>query len=170
MRAVISLAAMLSASAVHLGAAEASTLAYSGRCVDQSYSKQGEQDADLTSEAGKAITCDFATISQFDNGRKFVQIATKRGRLSPLGFAGSTLDTSSNPRLTIMPIDRIYLPVPLPGKSETVDGVEGFCFFQGHNLLKSDSLSCTAKIDIGTQKLIYRINFRITDVDLVPGP
>jgi hypothetical protein len=62
-----------------------------------------------------------------------------------------------------MPLEKIYLPHSDPSKPETINGVEGFCFLDGKlNVRALKAVSCAAKIELGTQKLVYSVNVRVT--------
>lgn len=151
--------------------AAAATYAYDATCGD-SVSKQGDQNADLTKDPGSPIRCTGITLSQLDNGRILIQILEKTSHLTPLGFSGSSWDYEINPSFVTLPIERIALPhATNPGVAQMVSGVEGFCFLDGSlNIKKLSSVACTAKIEIGPQKLIYRVAAHINGVGrLVPG-
>jgi len=154
-----------------LSTAMAKTYFYDAVCED-SYSKQGEMEQDLTRKKGKPISCDAVVLSFLDNGHILLQFAEKSSHVTPLGFAGSKLDYDLNPNFVTMPLEKIYLPHSSnPGNPEFIGGVEGYCFFDGKlNITNLNVVSCTVKIEIGTQKLIYKINARITSVGKpVPG-
>ena len=141
----------------------AGTYVYPAVC-EKSYSKQGEQSEDLTKKSGRPIKCDSVVLSMLENGNVLIQIAEKSSQLTPLGFGGQGLDFETNPNFVTVPLKRIYLPhASNPSTSQVVDGIEGFCFLDGKlNIRALASLSCSGKIEIGTQKLIYNIRVRIT--------
>jgi len=154
-----------------LTTAMAKTYFYDALC-DDSYSKQGEIEQDLTKIKGKPISCNAVVLSFLDNGHILLQFAEKSSHVTPLGFAGSKLDYDLNPNFVTMPLEKIYLPHSSnPSKAEFISGVEGYCFFDGKlNITNLNVVSCTAKIEIGTQKLIYKIHAHITSVGKpVPG-
>lgn len=162
----------LTVAILFLGAhsAIAATYHYPAVC-EKSYSKQGEQNEDLTKKDGREIKCDSVILSFPINGRVLVQIADKTSQLTPLGFGGSGLDYEANKNYVTVPLERIYLPHSSnSAASQVVDGIEGFCFLDGKlNIRSLSSLSCSGKIEIGTQKLIYSIQVHITGLgQLVP--
>jgi len=149
----------------------AKTYLYEATC-ENSYSKQGEMAQDLTKKKGEPISCDSVVLSMLDNGHVLLQFVEKSSHLTPLGFAGSKLDYEANPNFVTMPLEKVYLPhSSKPDKPEFIEGFEGYCFLDGKlNITKLGGISCAAKIEIGTQKLIYRINARIKSVgEPVPG-
>jgi|1186.fasta_scaffold158393_2 hypothetical protein len=90
----------------------------------------------------------------------------------PLGFAGGSLDRKTNPKLLIMPLDRIYPvrdlgtdPAEIYRRSASGEGVlqgaEGFCFFDSHQLPAAKSVSCVAKHESGNDKIIYRVEMEL---------
>ncbi len=167
--AAIILGAFLSSAGLS-STAIAKTYIYDAVC-EGSYSKQGEIEQDLTKKKGRPISCDSVVLSFLDNGHVLFQLMEKSSHLTPLGFAGNKLDYDLNPNFVTMPLENIYLPHSDPGKPEFVGGVEGYCFLDGKlNIANLSGVSCTAKIEIGTQKLVYKINARITSVGKpVPG-
>ena len=137
-----------------------------------SYSKQGEQSEDFNKKSGRPIRCDGLILSLPDNGNVLIQILDKSSQLTPLGFGGSGFDLESHPNLLTVPLKRIYLPHSInPNTSQVVNGIEGACFLEGKaNIRSLDGMSCVGKIEIGTQRLIYNIEVRITGVgESVPG-
>lgn len=168
MRATWSIAAIIFTFAQY---SVATTYFYPATCHD-SRSKQGEQSDDLTKQTGRTVNCDSVVLSLLDNGNVQVQFAQKTGNLSPLGFAGAGIDYEINPALATIPLARIYLPHSNnPNTPQVVDGIEGYCFLEGKiNIRSLSSISCAAKMEIGPQKLIYKINAQITGPgQKVPG-
>lgn len=150
---------------------KAETFLYKATC-DKSYSKQGEDSADLTKIPGRPVHCDYLVLSFLENGHVLIQVGEKRANITPLGFGGSGLDYDANPNFVTVPIDRIYFPhQSRPGTPESVGGVEGFCFLGGRiNVRRLSDISCAAKIEIGMQKLIYHINVDVIGIGSpVPG-
>lgn len=145
--------------------AMAGTYVYPAVC-EKSYSKQGEQLEDLTKKSGNPIKCDSVILSFSDNGSMLIQISEKGSKLTTLGFSGGRFDLESNPNLVTVPLTRIYLPHSSnPNNSQVIDGIEGFCFLEGKvNIRSLTSMSCVGKIEIGTQRLIYNVQVRITGV------
>jgi hypothetical protein len=151
--------------------AMAGSYVYPAVC-EKSYSKQGEQTDDLTKKSGRPIKCDSVILSLPENGNVLIQISDKSSQLTPLGFGGSGFDLESNPNLVTVPLKRIYLPHSSnPSTSQVIDGIEGFCFLEGKvNIRSLAGMSCVGKIEIGTQRLIYNVQVRITGVgQSVPG-
>jgi len=164
-------AALMTSATAGLSHAEAKTYAYDVACNTNSYSKQGEQQEDLTRQLGKPIRCDGLVISILDNGRTLFQFAEKKGNVSAIGFAGSEFDYDFNPNMVTVKLDSIYLPHP-NSKSvpEKLSGIEGYCFIEGSaNIRKLTALSCTAKIEIGTQRLVYTVEVRFIGVGKAIG-
>lgn len=160
----LSLVIMLLAIA-RMSPAMAMTYVYDATC-ENSYSKQGEQEEDLAKQRGKPIKCDAVVLSLLENGRVLFQITQKTSKLTPLGFAGPGLDFDSNPNFITLPLESIYIPHSTnPSNPEKIEGVEGFCFFDGKaNLRALTKASCAAKIEIGTQRLVYHVDVRITGI------
>jgi hypothetical protein len=132
---------------------------YKAICKD-SYSKQGEDQDDLTKVRGKPIKCDSVVLALLDNGHVLFQVTEKTGKLTPLGFAGPGLDYDTNPNFVTLPVQNIYLPRPNTSASavESIQGVEGFCFFDGGaNIRALTHANCAAKIQLGTERLVYHI-------------
>jgi hypothetical protein len=149
----------------------ADTYVYNGTC-EHSYSKQGEPEVDLTKQLGKPISCDAITLSIMANGHVLIQFAQKKGPVTPLGFAGDHLDYDSNPNFVTVPLNRIYLQhTSAPGNPEVIDGIEGYCFLDGPmNLRALRGLSCAAKVELGTQRLVYHIEAHAFGLgELVPA-
>lgn len=145
-----------------LSPAIAETYLYNASC-EKSYSIQGAQSDDLTKKAGRPIRCDFLVLSLLDNGHVLLQIVDNDSQLTPTGFAASRLDYDANPNFITMPLEKIYLPHSAPSNPETISGIEGFCFLDGKlNVRALKAVSCAAKIELGTQKLVYSINVRVT--------
>ncbi len=150
----------------------ARTYVYEATC-GQSYSKQGEQEEDLTTMKGKSISCNSAILSFLDNGHVIFQVGEKKGQLTPLGFSGIGLDYDTSPNFATLPLDKVYLPhYTEPGTPEDVNGVEGFCFFDGKlNVRALHDVSCVAKIEFGTQRLVYHVDVKILGLgQAVPDP
>ena len=145
--------------------AMASSYVYDAICTN-SYSKQGEQQDDLTKQSGKPIKCDSAVLSLLDNGRVLLQVSEKKGKLTPLGFSGAGLDFDTNPNFITLPLQSIYLPHSTgTGNPEKIEGIEGFCFLDGKaNLRALTSATCVAKIEIGTQRLVYHVEVHIKGI------
>ncbi|MFZ6730627.1 hypothetical protein ACO0LG_01710 [Undibacterium sp. Ji42W] len=153
------------------GNAGAANYLYPAAC-EKSYSKQGEQSEDLTKINGRTINCDSVVVSMPKNGNIMISIIDKKSDLTPLGFAGSRFDLKINPNLTTLPLERIYLPhASNPKVPQVVNGIEGFCFLDRKlNFRALSGMSCSAKIEIGTQKLIYNIVVRIVGPgEIIPG-
>lgn len=149
----------------------AATYVYPAVC-EESTSKQGEQSDDLSTQAGKKVTCDSVILSFTDNGHVLVQFANKSESITPLGFGGDRIDYDSNPNFLTVPITRIYLPhASRPGTPQVVNGVEGFCFIDGKiNIRQLTSLSCAVKMEIGSQKLLYKVITNINGIGTkIPG-
>src|SRR5687768_4996153 len=136
-REMRSLVAVFVALAVPVEASAATAWIYNGPCKDGSL-KRGKTTDDLRSVGGETISCNQAILMELKNGRKLIHFNTKDG--TPLGFAGPIFDTKTNPKILIVPLDRIY-PVRDFGKDPkeimrrtgagegVLDGAKGFCFF-----------------------------------------
>jgi hypothetical protein len=151
-------------SLLNIHPAMAASYVYPAVC-QKSYSKQGEQSEDLTKQSGRPIKCDSVILSLPENGHVLVQLAQKgAGNLTPLGFGGDSMDYETNPSFVTVPLQRVYLPHSKNANTpQVVDGIEGFCFLGGKlNIRSLEEISCTAMIEIGTQKLIYNVKMRIT--------
>src|SRR5271165_6041587 len=81
--------------ATRMPQAAAATYTYPASCAG-SYSKQGDENADLTKVAGTQINCDAIVFSFPENGHALIQLAEKTSRLTSLGFAGNGLDYEFN--------------------------------------------------------------------------
>jgi len=140
---------------------------HSASC-EKSYSIHGAQSDNLTKQAGRPIRCDSLVLSLLDNGHVLLQIVDNDSNLTPTGFGASRLDYDANPNFITMPLERIYLPHSDPSKRETISsGVEGFCFLDGKLDFRAlKGVSCAAKVELGTQKLVYSINVRVTGLGL----
>jgi hypothetical protein len=103
-------------------------------------------------------------LSLLDNGRVLFQITEKASDLTPLAFSGNGFDYDTNPNFVTVLLDSIYLPHSTnPGNAEAVHGIEGYCFFDGKlNIRALNGASCVAKIEIGTQRLVYHIDIHMT--------
>jgi hypothetical protein len=157
--------------ATHPPQAAAATYTYPASCTG-SYSKQGNENADLTKLGGMQINCDAIVLSLPENGHVLIQVAEKTSHLTPLGFAGNGLDYEVNPNLVTIPLSRIYLPHSSdPSQPESIGGIQGFCFLDGKmNIRYITEIACTAKVELGTEKLIYNIKAKIHGVgQRVPG-
>jgi hypothetical protein len=153
-------------------ASAATAYFFKGQCHD-SRVKVGTLDADLRVEAGDPIHCETAVLIELKNGRKLMQFLTGLG---VLGFAGGTLDRSTNPTLTLLPIDRLY-PIRDLGTSSdeqfetaskgegALDGAEGFCFFEPKDLARVRSLSCVSKYVHGDIRTVHSIQMNVRKVD-----
>lgn len=166
---IIGLSIMVSLIIVQTCAAQ--SYYYEAACND-SYSKQGDDTADLTVVKGRPFNCDAFIISFLKNGNTLIQFVEKKSSLTPLGFAGGALDSDLNPNMVILHIDRVYLQHKAnPSNPEAIGGVEGFCFLDGKlNIRSLKEISCTSKIELGTEKLIYSVKARVTRIgERVPG-
>jgi hypothetical protein len=146
----------------HTSLARADTYFYKATC-EGSYSKQGSADADLTTHTGKPIGCDAVVLSLPANRHVLIQIPQKAVDMTALGFAGDQLDYKMNPNFVTLPLRRLYLPhLAHPSRPEVVDGIEGFCFIDAKaNIISMTQISCAAKVELGTDKLIYNIQVRV---------
>jgi hypothetical protein len=152
--------------------ANAKTYLYGASCGG-SYTKEGEQNDDLTKQSGKPISCTNIVFSIFDNGRTMLQIVDKSSHLTPLGFSGGRLDPDINPNFLTLPLDKIYLPhYSNPATPQTITGIEGFCFFDGKlNLRNLTSVSCAAKFELGSRRVVYHIDVKFSGIGaIVPEP
>jgi hypothetical protein len=142
--------------------AMAQTYLYDADCAG-SYSKQGEQQDDLTKQEGKPIACDSLVVSMLENGHVLVQIANKGSDALPLGFGGDGLDYKANPNFITLPLQRIYLPhAGDPAKPNVADGIEGYCFLDAKTDLSAiREIDCAAKMELGTGRKVYSIKSRI---------
>ena len=150
----------------------ASSYLYSASCGG-SYSKEGEPNEDLTKQKGKPILCTNVVLSIFDNGRTMFQLVDKGSRLTPFGFSGGKLDSDANPNFLTLPLDKLYLPhYSNPGSPQAISGIEGFCFFDGKlNLRNLTSVSCAAKFELGTRRIVYHIDVKFSGIGQpVPEP
>jgi hypothetical protein len=93
-----------------------------GRCTE-GIVKQGSPYVDMRNIRGSAISCDAATITEMDNGRKLVQFAQKHGKLLPPGFAGSEFKYTDGQYSLV--VDRIYPQRVVTGKA-LATSAEGF--------------------------------------------
>jgi hypothetical protein len=144
---------------------------YSTTCED-SYSKQGEQTENLEFAKGRPIRCDNVIFALLENGRVSIQIVDKSSNITPLGFTGSGLDYEANPNYVTIHLDSVSLPHKSnPGNPQTVQGIEGFCLVEGSfNIRSLTKFGCVAKIEIGTQKLIYSVTMKVKGIgEKVPG-
>ena len=142
----------------------ATSYVYSAVCKN-SYSKQGDQEEDLTKRPGKPIRCDSVVLSLLDNGHVMVQISERVGKLTPLGFAGVGLGYESNPNFITLPLRSIYVPHSTASGSrpEVIEGVEGFCFLEGRaNIRSLTAITCATRVQLGTERLVYHIEAAIT--------
>ncbi|HKH82568.1 MAG TPA: hypothetical protein VKA25_02665 [Gemmatimonadales bacterium] len=148
-----------------LQAVAATAWIFNGPCKDGSL-KRGQPTDDLRAITGETISCNQAILMELKNGRKLIHFNTQNG--TPLGFAGTVLDTKTNPKLMIFPLDRIYPVRDLGQRPDDIyqrsrsgegvlDGAQGFCFFNSHTLNEVTGLSCTAMHQIGDRKVVYRV-------------
>jgi hypothetical protein len=145
---------------------------FQGLCED-SYLWKGAPMEDMTNSPGDAISCKRAFLMEVPNGRNLMSFVTGA---SGTRFAGGALDPKTNPKLLIMPIDRIHpardlgtIPSEIYRRAASgegaLDGAEGFCFFSSHKLAATEELSCVAKHTSGNNKTVYRIKMEIKKVD-----
>ena len=164
---LVAIAAILSSAQ-----AGAATYAYEAIC-SESTSKQGEMSSDLSKQKGIPLTCDSVVISFMQNGTVMVQFSNKKSSVTPYGFSGGPIDYDINPNMSTVPLKRVYIPHSSnPEKAQVMDGIEGYCFISGKFNLKSLSgVSCVSKMEIGTQKLIFKLSAKFNGQGmLMPGP
>jgi hypothetical protein len=148
---------------LHALPARAQTYLYHAIC-NHSYLKQGDQQDDLTKQAGKLITCDELAISILDNAHVLLQFTSKGRDQMVLGLGGDGLNYDINPNSITLPLRRIYLPhSDDPGKPEIIDEIDGFCSLDAKADLRSlREADCLAKVELGRQRFVYNIESRIT--------
>jgi hypothetical protein len=167
-------AAVLGVSCILVGlhsAAAAETYYYPASCSG-SYSKQGSQEADLTTVAGTPISCDGVVLTFPDNGHILIQVAEKGAGLTPLGFTGDGLDYGMNPKFVTLPLSRIYMPhLGKSARPQIFEGIHGNCFLGWElNIRDLSAVTCSATIDLGPQELIYFVNIRIKGAAVDAAP
>jgi hypothetical protein len=114
---------------------------------------------------------------ELDNGRKLIQFAEKRDTQStPLGFSGSNYEPQG--KMIRMAIDRMYPRRSLGATPEetfagsmsgAVNNAEGFCFFSTRDFRSADGVSCVSKIEDGKTKIVFKVDFAITNVTFKPN-
>jgi hypothetical protein len=145
---------------------------FNGRCTE-GVVKQAPPSVDMRNMRGSPVSCDAASISELDNGRKLVQFVQKRGKLNPPGFAGAEFKyTEGNYSLVV---DRVYPQRTLVGKSteqifsegaKSAIPVEGYCFFSDSDFSKLTEFSCVTKTENTDAKIVYRVSFKVDDISV----
>jgi hypothetical protein len=145
---------------------------FNGSCKD-GIVKQGSPSVNLHDTPGTVISCDAASITELDNGRKLVQFVQKLGKMMPPGFAGGEFKyTNGNYSLIL---DRVYPQRILAGKeadqifsegTKTALPAEGYCFFSNPDLSKLTEFSCVTKTENADTKILYSVSFKVDDISV----
>jgi hypothetical protein len=159
--------------AVFCPAASAKDLwTFNGICKE-SVVKEGAPAVDMSGAPGTAISCDAATITELDNGRRLVQFVQKTGEMLPPGFAGGEFKYVRGGFSLIL--DRVTPQRLLAGKQpdqiageagKTAMPAEGYCVFGSADFSRLTEFSCETRTENAGTKILYSISFKVDDISV----
>jgi hypothetical protein len=153
---LIAAAAMCVGIAASASANTIDNIGFDAVCVDSHY-KEGAIDADLRKQKGTPFFCDSVLVSHLSNGHMIVNFTDRKSNGPVFGFGTSkNLETTQSPNLFIMPVERIYLPVP--------GGEGGSCIINGggKDVRQMKEIVCIVMISSATQRTVFHIDAHVT--------